>query len=212
MRVNTRGDKQTFKRCFFVTATKITKMDELDLSAFDNSGSYHPGRSVLIRSAWFFVGLPLLRCSVIPSSGFRARLLRAFGARIGTGVILKPGVRVKYPWRLAVGDHTWLGEDCWIDNIADVRIGSHACISQGAYLCTGNHDWSSQTFSLVTGPIAIGDGAWVGARAVVCPGVTLGDLAILTAGGIGARNIPEREIHGGNPAVFLRKRPIGKNR
>jgi putative colanic acid biosynthesis acetyltransferase WcaF len=186
-------------------------MDEVDLSTFDNS-HYHPGRSVLIRSVWFFVGLPLLRCAVIPSSGFRAALLRAFGASIGTGVMLKPGLRVKYPWRLVVGDYTWLGEDCWIDNIADVRIGSHACVSQGAYLCTGNHDWSKRSFDLVLGSITIMDGGWVGARAVVCPGVTVGTLAILTAGSIAAKDLTEREIHGGNPAVFLRKRPIGSAR
>ena len=70
--------------------------------------------------------------------------------------MVKPGVRVKYPWRLRVGDHAWLGEDCWIDNLADVQIGAHACISQAAYLCTGNHDWADPAFALILGPITIG--------------------------------------------------------
>jgi putative colanic acid biosynthesis acetyltransferase WcaF len=179
----------------------------LDLAAFDNR-TYQPGRPLMAQIAWFVFGLPLLRCSVIPSSGLRLRLLRLFGAKIGNGVVIKPGVRVKYPWRLTVGDHTWLGEDCWIDNVADVRIGAQCCVSQGAYLCTGNHDWSDPLFRLVLGPIVLEDGAWVGARAMVCPGVRMGKLSILTAGGVAVRDLPEREIHAGNPASFLRTRPL----
>jgi putative colanic acid biosynthesis acetyltransferase WcaF len=182
-------------------------MAELDLSKFDNS-FYHPGGSALARAAWFLLGSPLLRCAVIPSNAMRVQLLKLFGATLGAGVVVKPGVRVKYPWRLWVGDHTWLGEDCWIDNVADVRIGSNACISQAAYLCTGNHDWADPLFALVLGPIAIGDGAWVGARSVVCPGVTVGPLAVLTAGSVAQRNLPAAEIHGGNPAVFKRLRGL----
>jgi putative colanic acid biosynthesis acetyltransferase WcaF len=183
-------------------------MDELDLSTFDNSG-YRPGRSLLVQTLWFLIGLPLLKNHFIPSSGFRAKLLRIFGAKLGIGVVLKPGLRVKYPWRLSVGDHSWLGEDCWIDNIADVRIGSHVCVSQAAYLCTGNHDWSDRSFSLRLGEIVLEDGAWVGARALVGPGVTVGRLAVLTAGGVANRAIPACEVHGGNPAAFVRMRPVG---
>ncbi len=179
----------------------------MDLSKFDNR-SYQPGRSFAVQALWFFAGLPLLRSAVIPSSGFRAWLLRTFGARIGVGVVLKPGLRVKYPWRLAVGDHAWLGEDCWIDNLADVRIGSNACLSQGSYLCTGNHDWSDPAFALRTGPITVEDGAWVGAKAVVCPGVTISRLSILTVGSVAYRSTAPGSICGGNPAAFLRDRPV----
>jgi putative colanic acid biosynthesis acetyltransferase WcaF len=156
--------------------------------------------------AWFLFGLPLLRSSLLPWSAPRRAILRAFGAAIGRGVVLKPGVRVKYPWFLSIGDHAWIGEDCWIDNFAQVHIGDHACLSQGVYLCTGNHDWSDRSFGYILRPIHIGDGAWVGARSVVCPGVTISRLAIVTAGSVAHKNIPEREIHGGNPAAFLRFR------
>ncbi len=135
----------------------------MDLSKFDNSW-YSPGRSRLVQAAWFFFGLPLLSCRIIPFSSFRRLLLRLFGARVGAGAVLKPGVRVKYPWLLAVGSHAWIGEDCWIDNLAKVEIGSNACVSQGAYLCTGNHDWSDPRFGLIVKPITLGDGSWVGAR------------------------------------------------
>jgi putative colanic acid biosynthesis acetyltransferase WcaF len=179
----------------------------MQLARFDNSG-YEPGRSRATQIAWFAIGLPLLRSSWIPFSGFRCELLRWFGARIGVGVVCKPGVRVKYPWRLEVGDHSWIGEDCWIDNLANVAIGRDCCLSQGSYLCTGNHDWADQAFSLIVGEIHVEDGAWVGARATLLPGVTLRAGAIAAAGSVIAHSIPTNEIHGGNPARFIKKRVL----
>jgi putative colanic acid biosynthesis acetyltransferase WcaF len=177
----------------------------VDLSKFDNSW-YRPGRSILVQAAWYFIGLPLLRSSLIPSSAFRVNLLRAFGATIGFGAIIKPGVRVKYPWLLGIGNQSWLGEDCWIDNLAPVRIGNNVCLSQGAYLCTGNHDWSDPAFGLIVKPITLRDGSWVGAKATICPGVELEENAIAAAGSVVHRTIPAGEIHGGNPAQFVRQR------
>ena len=182
----------------------------VDLSKFDNSW-YHPGRNRVIQTLWFLIGLPLLRCSLIPFSAFRVALLRIFGARVGRGVVIKPGVRVKYPWRLSIGNHSWVGEDCWIDNLAQVDIGSNACLSQGAYLCTGNHDWSDPAFRLIVKPIRISDGAWVGAKSTIAPGVDLGRCSIASAGSVVARPIPDFEIHSGNPAAFVRMRDIHIN-
>ena len=150
----------------------------------------------------------MLRSALVPFSGLRVKLLRLFGACVGRGVVVKPGVRVKYPWRLTIGDHCWIGEDCWIDNVADVRIGSNVCLSQATYLCTGNHDWTDPAFALTAQDIALEDGAWVGAKAVVCPGVTVGEGAIVTAGAVAVRSIPAWEIHAGNPAQFARHRQL----
>jgi putative colanic acid biosynthesis acetyltransferase WcaF len=177
------------------------------LDRFDNSW-YRPGRSSLVCAAWFFFGLPILRSSWMPLSSVRCSLLRAFGARIGAGVVIKPGVRVKYPWRLEIGDHAWIGEDAWIDNLDQVNIGAHACLSQGVYLCTGNHNWSDPAFGLIVKPIVIAPCAWIGARATICPGVTVGQAAIVTAGGVAMKPVPANEIHSGNPAVFVRKRGV----
>jgi putative colanic acid biosynthesis acetyltransferase WcaF len=182
-------------------------MSAVRLRKFDNSW-YQPGRSRAWQALWFFAGLPLLRSALLPSSGIRVWLLRRFGAAIGQGVIIKPGVRVKYPWRLTVGDDCWIGEDCWIDNLAAVRLGRDAVLSQGVYLCTGNHDWSDPAFGLRIGPITLADGAWVGARAVVAPGVSLGDSAIAAAGSVVTRSIPAGEVHAGNPASFVKQRVI----
>ena len=178
-----------------------------DLSRYENS-SYDPGRSWIVRVFWFFLGLPLLRSSVVPSSAFRRGLLRLFGANIGKGVVIKPGFRVKCPWFLTAGDHCWLGEDVWIDNLTMVSIGHHSCISQGAYLCTGSHDWSDPTFRLMVRPIQVHDGAWVCARASLAPGTVVGVGAVVGFGAVVAGAVPPYEIHLGNPAKFVRRREI----
>lgn len=179
----------------------------VDLSTFDNRW-YRCGRKKFVVGLWFFVGLPILRCPLNPSSKSRRALLRAFGATVGSAAVVKPGVRVKYPWRLTIGDNSWIGEDCWIDNLEQVTIGSNVCISQGAYLCTGNHDWSDPAFGLIVKPILVSNGAWVGAKCVIAPGVELGTCAIAAAGSVINKNIPAFEIHAGNPARFVRRRII----
>lgn len=170
-------------------------------------GGFDRGASRATESAWLALG-GVLVASRLPGSGWRARLLRAFGAQIGTGVVLKPGVRVKFPWRLSVGDHAWIGEDAWIDNLAQVSIGSNACISQGAYLCTGSHDWSSPTFDLIVKPITIGDAAWVAAKSTVGPGVTVGEGAVLGLGSTTSKDIDPWCIYFGAPAEFVKKRVL----
>lgn len=184
-------------------------MNHVQLGLYDNSW-YRPGRSRAWQVAWFFIGLPILRCSLLPSSALRVWFLRRFGAQIASGVVVKPGVRVKYPWHLRIGKDSWLGEDCWIDNLVEVRIGSNVCISQGAYLCTGNHNWSDPAFGLIVDPIFLKDGSWVGAKAFIAPGVTLGECAVAAAGSVVNKNIPDFEVHAGNPAQFVRRRGFQK--
>jgi putative colanic acid biosynthesis acetyltransferase WcaF len=135
-------------------------------------------------------------------------LLNLFGARVGLGTILRPGLRVKYPWLLEVGRNTWLGEDVWLDNLAPIRIGSNVCISQGAYLCTGNHDWTDSAFGLIVRPITIEDGAWIGAKVVLCPGVQVAACAVASAGSTVTSNLEAYTIYAGNPAVAIRFRTI----
>ncbi len=177
----------------------------VDLSRYENS-AYHPGRPWIVRLVWFLIGLPLLRCALIPSSAFRRTLLRAFGAQIADGVVMQQNFCVKYPWNLQVGKNSWFGEECWIDNLVPVTIGRDVCISQGAYLCTGNHDWSDPAFGLIVRPIRLEDGAWVGARASLAPGVVIGECAIVGLGAVVTKSVPPFEIHAGNPAVFVRVR------
>ncbi len=182
-------------------------MTEVDLGSFDNSW-YQAGRPMWVQMLWFLVGAPVLRCSLLPVSCVRVWILRLFGASLGRGLVIKPGVRIKYPWMFQAGDNCWLGEDCWIDNLAPVTLGSNVCISQGAYLCTGNHDWSNPAFGLIVKPIDLDDGSWVGARSVLCPGARLGRAAIAAAGSVITGYVPAWEIYAGNPAVFVRRRQI----
>jgi putative colanic acid biosynthesis acetyltransferase WcaF len=179
----------------------------VDLSRPDNS-EYRKGRPLLARALWHFFGFPLVRSDWVPISSLKAALLRLFGASIGRGVCLKPGIRVKFPWYLAIGDHCWIGESAWIDNLTRVNIGSNVCVSQGAYLGTGNHDWTTPNMKLFTRPITLRDGSWVGAKSIVCPGVTFGEGAVLAAGSVATRDIPSFEIWAGNPARFVRTRRL----
>lgn len=169
------------------------------------AGGFDRGRSGLIEALWVVAQALLVRC-FIPGSAHRRLLLRAFGARIGRGVVIKPGVRVKFPWRLTIGDHTWIGEGVWIDNLAPVQIGRHCCISQDAYLCTGSHDWSVPSFDLVVKPIEIRDGAWIAARATVGPGVIVHDGAVLALGSVATSDLDAGGIYRGVPALFSKWR------
>jgi putative colanic acid biosynthesis acetyltransferase WcaF len=138
----------------------------------------------------------------------KSLILKLFGAKVGDGLIVKPHVTIKYPWFLDVGNHVWFGEGAWIDNLARVQIGDQVCISQGAYLMTGNHDYSMETFDLRLGPIVIEDGAWVGAKAIVGPGVTMKSHSVLTAGSVANHNTEAYKIYQGNPAQMRRERVI----
>jgi putative colanic acid biosynthesis acetyltransferase WcaF len=138
-------------------------------------------------------------------------MLRVFGAKLGKGVIIKPRVNIKYPWYLIIGDNTWIGEGVWIDNLTWVRIGSNVCISQEAYLLTGNHNYKDKKFGLIIGEINIEDGAWIGARSIVCPGVSCGKHSVLTVGSILQKDAVANRIYRGNPAELIRERVIEDN-
>ncbi|MGP6088753.1 WcaF family extracellular polysaccharide biosynthesis acetyltransferase [Antarctobacter jejuensis] len=163
------------------------------LDLFENP-EFDRGASKLTELLWMMVQ-GLVFGSWLPGSGWRAKLLRAFGAKIGQGVVIKPHVRVKFPWRLSVGNQVWIGERVWIDNLAQVTIQDHACISQGAYLCTGSHDWTDAKFALITRPITIGQGAWVGARSNVAPGCVLEDGAVLAMGALGSGQLAAMTVY-----------------
>jgi putative colanic acid biosynthesis acetyltransferase WcaF len=175
-----------------------------DLSKYDNSW-YHPGRKVVC-IVWYFVNVLFFASHIIPFSGLKIWLLRLFGAKVGCGVIIKPGVNIKYPWKLVIGDYSWIGEDVWIDNLEEVIIGSNICISQGAMLLTGNHNYKSEAFELIINPITLEEGVWIGAQAVVCPGVSCGSHSILTVGSVACKNLEPYSIYQGNPAVKTRNR------
>ena len=176
-----------------------------DLSLYDNSW-YHIGAGNFKNILWYFCNILFVKCSLQPLSVIKARLLRLFGAKIGKGVVIKPGVNIKYPWNLSIGDYSWIGENVWIDNLAKVKIGNNVCISQGAMLLCGNHDYKRPTFDLMVKPIVIEDGAWVGAQSTVCPGVTMHLHSVLAVGSIASKDLMPYSIYRGNPAVKVAER------
>lgn len=157
------------------------RIDRVDLARYQPPALAR-NRSLAWRIAWYLTSALVFQSAIVLPSGCKARLLRLFGARVGKGLVLRPRVTIKYPWFLELGEHVWLGEAVWIDNHTELRIGSHVCVSQGAYLFTGNHDYDDERFSFFCRPVVIEDGVWVGARAVVCPGSLLGRMSVLGAG------------------------------
>lgn len=182
----------------------------MDLSRFDNS-SFDRGGGLLKEALWLTVSLLLFRLCPFSFSTLKRTVLRAFGARIGRGVVIKPQVRITFPWKLTIGDYVWLGEECWLLNLEQIAIGSNVCISQRAFLCTGSHNYKSPTFDLIVKPITVEDGAWLGAGCWVGPGVTVGSHAVLTAGSVATKNLDPWGIYQGNPAVLVKQRVIQQN-
>lgn len=178
-----------------------------DLSRYSAAG-YSPGAGPFARAAWFLFSALLFETKLFPFYAPKRLVLRLFGARVGKGLVIKPRVRIKYPWRLIIGRNCWLGEDVWIDNLERVSIGDNVCVSQGAYLLTGNHNFKRETFDLITAPIYVGDGAWIGAKAVVSPGVVIHRNAVITLGAVMTSNADEEGIYRGNPAQLIRIRKI----
>ena len=184
---------------------------KINLSNYDerNSSFHHSiGASKPKQLLWFICSLVFVRNPFIPFSSLRKWVLILFGAKVGKGVRIRPGVQIKFPWKLSIGDHVWLGEHCWIDNLENVSIGNHSCISQGAYLCTGNHNYKSVGFELIMKPITLEDGVWIGAKAIVAPGVTCYSHSILTAGSVATSNMDAYGIYQGNPAQKIKERKI----
>jgi putative colanic acid biosynthesis acetyltransferase WcaF len=168
---------------------------------------YKPG-SRIKKLTWYFINVLFFINPLIPLSGLKCFLLRLFGAKVGKGVIIKPAVNIKYPWMLEIGDYTWIGEDVWIDNLAQVTIGSNVCISQGAMLLTGNHNYKKTTFDLDVGDILLEDGVWIGAFSIVCPGVKCQSHAVLSVNSVATKKLEPYTIYQGNPARKVRKRVI----
>lgn len=182
-------------------------MSKTDLSKYDNSW-FHTGALRVKLIIWYYINNCCLNSGWMVISSIRVFLLRLFGAQIGKGVVIKPHVNIKYPWRLAIGNNVWIGENVWIDNLVDITIGDNVCVSQGAMLLCGNHNYKRTSFDLMIGEIKLEEGAWVGAQSVVCPGVTMRSHSVLTVGSVATKDCEPYSIYQGNPAVKIKDRII----
>jgi putative colanic acid biosynthesis acetyltransferase WcaF len=171
----------------------------LDLAQYRNP-EFERGVPAWKEGAWWLVRSCLFAPWFPTPSSWKVAALRAFGAKVGQGVVIRSRVNITFPWRLEVGDHVWIGDEVLILSLAQVRIGSNVCISQRAFLCTGSHDFAKPTFDLMIRPITVGDGCWIGAQAFVGPGVVFGDSSRCFAGAVVTKEVAAGAAVGGVPA------------
>jgi putative colanic acid biosynthesis acetyltransferase WcaF len=164
------------------------------------------GRSAVIVQLWWLVESTIFAWSPQFMYGWRCFLLRLFGAKIGQNVLIRPTARVTYPWKVSIGDHTWIGDDVGLYSLGAIEIGAHTVISQRSYLCTGSHDYSKVSFDIYAKPIRIGSQVWVASDVFIAPGVTIGDGTVVGVCSTVLHDLPEGKICYGNPAQPIKDR------
>lgn len=166
------------------------------------------GKSSAVVQIWWLVQSSLFSYSPQFAYSWRRFLLRLFGAEIGKGVIIRPSVTVTYPWKVKIGDYSWIGDDVVLYSLGDIEIGRNSVVSQKGYICTGSHDYTKADFPIFAEKITIGNGCWLATDVYVAPGVSIGDDAV-----VGARSSVFKSIEGGyvftgSPVKAIKKREM----
>ena len=164
---------------------------------------YDKGRGFVAQALWVVIQGAVFRQVWCPNR-LRIALLRAFGAQIGAGVLIRHRVRIQWPWKLTIGDNSWVGTDAELYNLDHITIGNDVCISQQAYICSGSHDRHSPTFEFDNAPIAIEDGVWLCARSTVLRGVTIGANSTVAATALVTRDVPPDSLVTPPPSTVVR--------
>jgi putative colanic acid biosynthesis acetyltransferase WcaF len=179
---------------------------QTDLSSYNNKW-YQPG-SRFKRILWYFINCLFFKTGILPISALKIFLLKLFGAKMGRHIIIKPYVNIKYPWFLEIGNEVWIGENVWIDNLGLVKIGNNVCISQGAFIFSGNHNYKKSSFDLLISEIILEDGVWIGAKSIVGPGIICRNHSVLSVGSVATNDLEPFGIYKGNPACKVKERII----
>lgn len=173
--------------------TSWIDLRQYDQSWFDRG---KPGWFILF---WWLVQAVTFPLTLHPMNGIRCGILRLFGAKIGTGVVIRPTARCTYPWKVTIGDYSWIGDDVVLYSLDHITIGQHCVISQKSYLCTGSHDINDPAFGLKTAPIHIENGAWIATDCFIAPGINIGANTVVGARSSVFSNLPEGYICLGTP-------------
>jgi len=173
---------------------------------FNSRLGYELGRSVWVLAVWQFVKWGFFLTPIPWPSAIKSAILRAFGAKVGKKVYWKPRINIHIPWKLTIGDYSWVGEEVNIVNFAPVTVGANCCLSQRAFLCSGNHDYRSPDMRYRHAPINVADGVWIGAAVFVGPGVNIGIDAVITACSVVNCDLDGGFIYTGYPCKAVRKR------
>ncbi len=171
----------------------------INLRRYSSLG-FDRGVSKAFEGCWILVRAGVFMHSIPVPSRWKAWILRLFGAKIGTGVVIRSRVNITMPWRLELGDNVWIGDEVMILSLDRVTIASNCCLSQRSFLCTGSHDFSSEMFSLITKPIVLEESCWVGAQSFIGPGVTMKTGSRTLAGAVVIRNVEQGTSVAGVPA------------
>jgi putative colanic acid biosynthesis acetyltransferase WcaF len=169
------------------------------------------GRPAWFVQLWWIVQATAFRCSPQFMYGWRRFLLRLFGAKIGRGVLLRPTVEITYPWKLSIGDSSWIGDHVGLYTLGEIRIGDNACVSQHCYLASAYHDHTQPTFDMIGSFVAIEPEVWLATRVFVGPGVTVGRGAVVGACSVVLKDLPPMMVCAGNPAKPIRPRPTASD-
>ena len=163
-------------------------------------------RNQYIVQLWWLVQSTFFAMSPQFMYSWRNWLLRCFGAKVGKKVIIRPTVRITYPWKVSIGDHSWIGDHAELYSLGEIEIGSNSVISQNTYLCTGSHDFTKETFDIYAQKITIEDEVWVASDVFVAPGITIKKGAVVGARSTVLNDIPEGMICYGYPAKPVKPR------
>jgi putative colanic acid biosynthesis acetyltransferase WcaF len=158
------------------------------------------GRSAFVVQLWWIVQSTLFACSPQFLYGWRRFLLRLFGAQIGKNVIIRPSVKTQFPWKVTIGNHSWIGDEVVLYSLGDIHIGEHTVISQRSYLCTGTHDYTSTQFDISASPIFIAAQCWIASDVFIAPGISIGHGTVVAARSSVYSDLPAGKICMGNPA------------
>ena len=164
------------------------------------------GKSKVTVQIWWIVQSIFFRMSPQVMYGWRRFLLRAFGAKIGKGVIIRPSTQITYPWKISIGDYSWIGDEVVLYSLGDIEIGSNTVISQRSYICTGSHYYDSENFDIYSQKITIGDKCWLATDVYVAPGITIGNFTVVGARSSVFKDLPSNKVCIGNPAKPFKDR------
>ncbi|WP_300021517.1 colanic acid biosynthesis acetyltransferase WcaF [uncultured Maribacter sp.] len=171
-----------------------TTKSKVRLNEFNSAIGLNRGASKLKEMLWYLTKVLFFLSALPYPSKFKVWLLKLFGAKMGIGIIIKPRVNIHFPWKLEIGNHVWIGEEAFLLNFEQIRIGNNVCISQRSFLCGGNHDYRIPSMPYRNGPIELQDGCWIGACCFIGPNVVIGYDSVITVGSIIVTEIENSKI------------------
>ncbi len=166
------------------------------------------GKSAVIVQSWWFVQSTFFRLSPQFMYGWRRFLLRLFGAEIGKSAIIRPTVKITYPWKVKIGDYSWIGDDVNLYSLGEIEIGKNVVISQKSYLCTGSHDYTKSDFPIYSKKITIEDECWIATDVYIAPGIRIKKGVVVGVRSSVFKDLEGRKIYFGTPATFIKNREI----